>query len=314
MKNLLIHNPKNSHTEKNRDYNLFWDDLTNELKKKYNVTENRFFENAHLGPSKIFLKKRTTDFLEVLECEYVIEDLDTGEFYILSVGDQITSGILSEQNNPFLKKILYSQYIPYEIVHHTKKNSHKYYPWIYFPQNIYDYDVFYEKRKTVDNFKNKMFFKGSSEYRPIINHFNKEILSDNQLISFENYLNDLITYKLVLTIGGAANGDICYRDIECMAIGVPSIRFEYVTTLNPCLIPNYHYISIPLPYDLPKHNNVMKDRLGNETHAKLIEQRFWEVVNDKCFLEFVSKNARDYYVNYLSKENRVKHTLKLLNL
>jgi hypothetical protein len=34
MRNLLIHNPCNEITRRYRDYNLFWDDLTEELKKK----------------------------------------------------------------------------------------------------------------------------------------------------------------------------------------------------------------------------------------------------------------------------------------
>ena len=56
------------------------------------------------------------------------------------------------------------------------------------------------------------------------------------------------------------------------------------------------------------------DRLGNESHAKLIEERYLEVKDDYEFLNFISKNARQYYTDYLSRENRVNHTIKLLNL
>jgi hypothetical protein len=93
-----------------------------------------------------------------------------------------------------------------------------------------------------------------------------------------------------------------------MAIGVPFIRFEYTTNLNPKLIPNYHYISIDRPSDL------VIDRLGNETHAAMIEKRFLEVKDDKEFLSFISKNAKEYYDTYLSRYNNVKHTLNLLEL
>jgi len=314
MRNLLIHNPCNEQTRYYREYNLFWDELTDELKKNHNVSENRYFEGAHYSRMKIQLQKRIHDYLELMECEYVIEDLDSGDFWILSVAEQMTGCILLEQSNPHLKKVLYSQYIPDQIVHHTGKNANKYLPWIFFQQDVVDLEKYYEERKEKNNLIPKLFFKGNTEYRPIVNFIDKEILSETNKIENKNYFDYLSDHEICLSIGGVANGDLCYRDIECMAIGVPILRFDFVTTLNPALIPNYHYISIPIQLDLPKKRDVLKDRLGNETHAKLIENRFNEVINNKNYLNFISTNAREYYENYLSKKNRIKHTLNLLKL
>ena len=219
-----------------------------------------------------------------------------------------------EKSNPFLKKVLYSQYIPEQIVGHTGEFSHKYSPWIFFPQNINDYEKYYNKRLEKTNFIDKLYFRGGTEYRPILNYIDREILSDNRPIHPEAYFEDLISHSVVLSIGGVANGDLCYRDIECMAMGVPILRFEYVTTLYPGLIPNYHYISVPLPLDLPQANGVLKDRLGTEQHAKILENRFREVINNKEFLKFIARNARNYYNENLSRESRVLKTLKMLNL
>ena len=313
-RNLLIHNPTNEFTKNYRDYNLFWDELTNELKSIHNVTENRYYKTAHLDRMKIYLKKRSVDFLELHECEYVIEDIDSGEFWVLSVSDQMTSSILNEKENPFLKKVLYSQYIPDQIVHHAKEYSHKYIPWIYFKQEVIDISQYYEKRKKITNFIPKLFFKGLTTYRPIIDHINPEIITDFKKIRNQNYFNSLIEYKVALSVGGAAVGDLCYRDIEYLSLGIPFIKFDFVTTLNPCLIPNYHYISIPLQMDFPQVNDVLKDRLGEKKHAKLIEDRFNSVVNDIDFLNYVSENARHYYENHLSSDVRVNKTLNLLNL
>jgi|688.fasta_scaffold73560_2 predicted O-methyltransferase YrrM len=310
----LVHNPTNDITKTYRDYNMFWDDFTDALKEKYYVVENRFFKNAHFERFKIKLDKGTHSFLELLECEYVIEDLDNGEFYILSLSEQLSSCILVEKSNPFLKKVLYSQYIPEQIVGHTGEFSHKYSPWIFFPQNINDYEKYYNKRLEKTNFIDKLYFRGGTEYRPILNYIDREILSDNRPIHPEAYFEDLISHSVVLSIGGVANGDLCYRDIECMAMGVPILRFEYVTTLYPGLIPNYHYISVPLPLDLPQVNGVLKDRLGTEQHAKILENRFREVINNKEFLKFIARNARNYYNENLSRESRVLKTLKMLNL
>ena len=126
-----------------------------------------------------------------------------------------------------------------------------------------------------------------------------------------NYFDDLIKYKIGLSIAGV--GEICYRDIEYMCLGIPLIRFEYLSELNPKLIPNYHYISVDRPNDIPKHNNLSTDRLGLEKHVKMIEDRFLEVKDDLELLKFISKNARDYYTTYLN-ENNVNYTIKMLSI
>jgi hypothetical protein len=43
-------------------------------------------------------------------------------------------------------------------------------------------------------------------------------------------------------------------------------------------------------------------------------KRFLEIKDDKEFLNFISKNAREYYEKYLSPESSVEYTLKLLDL
>lgn len=311
MRKIIVHNPCNEHTRYFRNYNLFWDDLTNELKKRYEVTENRYYELANQQRFNVNLKNQTCpdgDFL-LLECEYVIEFEDTGEFYIMSVSDDLTHATLNEKNNPLLKKVLISQFNRTEIVNHvSKENESKYSPWIYFPCTIDDLEVHYEKRKTIENLVDKMYFRGTSiSDRPIVTYIDQNYLNGYTPIGGPvTYFNDLINYKIGLSVAG--RGELCYRDIEYMALGVPFIRFEYISELNPNLIPNFHYISINRPEDL------LKDRLGNLEHAKMIEERFLEVKDDIDFLNFISNNAREYYVNHLNRGNNVIHTLNLLEL
>jgi len=315
MEKLFIYSPQNERTKNYRDYNLFFDDLTEKLKSKYEVIEYRYSEHAHTDRTKYKIKNLLNEFIELMECEYLIQK-ENGDFYILSVSEQISSAILTEQNNSYLKKVLYSQYIPDQMVHHCKENTYKYLPWIFFPQNVNNFDKYYDMRKKI-NFENQLsnlFFKGNTTYRPIVNLIDKNILSSNKILKELNYFEELINYRISLSIGGTANGDLCYRDIECMALGVPLLRFDFVTTLNPALIPNYHYVSIPLQLDLPIVNDVLKDRLGIEKHAKLIEDKFKQVINNENMLNFISKNAREYYEKYLSPKNRVDYTLELLGL
>lgn len=311
---LIVHNPNNDFLRGFRDHSVFWDEIIGLLGQTHSVMENRYQEKAHLEDAKVHLSKGIRDFLQVKNCELVIEDSRSGDFYILSLADQISPAILSEQDNPHLKMVLYSQYVPDQIVFHTGKNAYKYRPWIYFPQNTADFEGLYAKRKCMSDLKRKMYFKGTRDYRPIIDHIDQSLLSDNAGLTHREYLEEMMVYRLALSVGGAANGDICYRDIESMALGVPMIRFEYIVALDPNLAPNYHYFSIPIPDDLPLQNAVKKDRLGTKKHAEMIEQRFREIVDELDYLRFVSDNARRYYADNLSPKVRAKNTLLKLGL
>jgi hypothetical protein len=311
MKKIIVHNPCNEQTRYFRDYNLFWDELTEELKKNYDVIENRYYELANQGKFKVNLKEqRSCDIcFSIMECEYVIEFVESGEFYVLSVSDDLSHAIINECGNPHLKKVLVSQFNRNKILSSVSStNIEKYSPWIYFPSTIDDLEVFYHKRKKIESFIDKMYFRGSSiGDRPIVTHINPEYLNGYLPIGGPlTYFEDLIKYKIGFSVGG--RGELCYRDVEYLALGIPMLRFNYNSELNPNLIPNYHYIGVERPEGL------ILDRLANEEHAIILEERFLEVKDDKEFLNFISKNAREYYINYLSRQNRVKHTLNLLNL
>jgi len=311
MRKIKVHNPCNEHTRYFRDYNLFWDDLTDELKNRYEVIENRYYEFANSGRFEVNLENQLSskgDFL-LLECEYVIEFMDNGDFYILSVSDDLTHAILNEINNPHLKKVLISQFRQDKLDSYLNdKNKEKYLPWIYFPCTIDDLTIYNQKRKEIPDYIDKMYFRGTSiQDRVILSNINSVYLEGITPIGGPStYFEDLIKYKIGLSVAG--RGELCYRDIEYMALGVPFIRFEYITKLNPNLIPNFHYISVERPDELTI------DRLGDESHSKMIEKRFLEVKDDKDFLNFITKNAKEYYDTYLTRYNNVKHTLNLLGL
>ena len=312
--NLRVHNPCNKHTKYYRNYNLFWDELTDKLKEKYNVTENRYFENAHKERFNVNFDSLTNpEGLLLMECEYVIENMGNGDFYVLSVADDLSYGMLSEQSNPKLKKVLISQFIEDKVKHHVSDNYDKYYPWIYFPSNLTDLEYYYKKRLGKTEFIDKLCFWGTTSERPILKHFDNSILDGpNYIGDSQKYFENLINYSVALSIAGV--GELCYRDIECMALGIPLIRFEYQTKLYEPLIPNYHYISIPYDDTIPKHNDVHTDRLGDETHSKQIEDRFKEIIFDKEFLQFISNNSRKYYEDSLSSSSRINKTLEILGL
>ena len=309
---IRIHNPCNEHTRYFRYYNFFWDKFTDFLKTKFEVEENRYFENAHSERFKVFLEKGDEDGMLMLECEYIIENLENGEFVILSVADDLYGCALPEQNNPHLKKVLLSQYISEQIVNHTHNNSHKYQPWTYFQCVLDNLEFYKTTREFIPQKIQKLYFRGDERNRPILEHINTDILENPNRSDAKSYFDEVINYEIGLSVGGV--GNMCYRDVEYMALGIPFIRFEYNSQLNPPLIPNYHYISIPMDEDIPSIYGLQYDRLGGKGHAEKIEQKFKEVINDKEYLAFISKNARKYYEDNLTLENLIKNTYFLLEL
>lgn len=311
--NLLIHNPCNEYTRYYRYYNYFWDKLTDKLKEKYSIIENRYFEKAN--SERFNIKLRDGCQVLLMECEYLIENLDSGEIYVLSVSDDLSHAILDLQNHPMLQKVLVSQFYRKKIVSHVNSNITKYSPWIYFHSD-YNVDLlsWRKKRSNTIDYINKLFFRGSNlESRPILQYFNSSIFTGpNSIGCAENYFNDAIKHSIGLSVGG--RGELCYRDIEYMAIGIPIMRFEYRSELYHKLIPNYHYISIPYPDDMPTHNGLPIDRLGLKHHAEMLEDKFIEVSKDKDYLNFISDNAKIYYDKYLSLNNSIQLTLEIINI
>lgn len=308
MKKIRVHNPCNEYTRYYRYYNLFWDKFTEYLKEFFLVDENRYFEDSHKSRFPIKLNKGLNDPLLILECEYVIENLENNEFVVLSVSDDLTHAILGESENNLLKKVLVSQFHPQKMSNHVNNEFfHKFSPWTYFQSQVIDLEQYYYKRLYNSPTENRIYFRGTSlEDRAIIHHIDKELITNFNPLPPNAYFDEIIKHKVALSVDG--RGEFCYRDIECFAIGVPIIRYEFESIFHDKLIPNYHYISIERPENMGLY------RLGNLEHAKRLEERYYEVINDNDFLMFISKNAREYYLRNCFIDNNIKNTFSMLEL
>jgi hypothetical protein len=316
---IIIHNPTNFTTKKYRYYNIFFDKLVETLKEKFDIIENRYFIDSHKErhPIKLLYDEQNTNISHstlMLECEMILENYDTKQLKVLSVSDYFTHANLGLFNNevaqPYISKILLSQFNRKSIEHHcyNKVIDSVYSPWIYFPSNLYDLNELYNKRQKISSLIDKFYFRGSGlEHRPMIKHFNQQLFYGGGSIgNFENYANEAIQYKIGFSCAGSAQ--FCYRDIEYMAMGIPMLRFEYTNEMSPNLIPNFHYISITPPYDcLSEHT------MTNE-HAQIVENKFLEIKNDIEFLQFISNNAREYYLNFIHDINGIQNTLQILKI
>jgi hypothetical protein len=161
-------------------------------------------------------------------------------------------------------------------------------------------------------FIEKMFYLGRED-RGTISELRKLDLVTEFIPGSTNdfYMEQLIKYKLGIGIPGV--GEMCCREFECMAAGVPVIKFEFITQLNPPLIPNFHYIAISREkYGIPEDCHL--DQRGTEAHTQGFIDRFNEVKNDEEFLRFIAKNGREYYETYCHPSTRLKHLTGILGL
>ena len=178
-------------------------------------------------------------------------------------------------------------------------------------------DDFYITRTLQRYFIDKMIFRGNIHSMPrnsVPLLANYEYFYGGEAINQYDYFNELTQYKIGLSIPGA--GELCYRDIEYLGIGIPMLKFEYITQLNPPLIPNFHYISIDRIETERKYSDMVigLERVGGNMYSEKYIKKFEEIKNDKDFLEYVSKNGREYYEKYLCPLNRFNHIIKLLNI
>jgi len=192
-----------------------------------------------------------------------------------------------------------------------------YAPFFYGPYNdLYQEELeeIYLSRSNAETIE-KMFFRGWMwDFRKKM----LESLNDDSIefiekrgaeLSYLDYLKDLSKYRAALSLPGGT--EVCNRDIECFAVGIPGIRpflnIEYPVRL----IPNYHYISC---YGDCKYWSGNPEYLSYQDFAQHVEY-YWNIVkNNFEYLDFVAKNARQWYVENCTLENNLKYVMNNLKM
>lgn len=250
------------------------------------------------------------------DCEIIIEDVETGALKAITFSESKTKlfDIFVNRNNPADTLLLtqFHNWFPKDF--DTSGFNFTIKPTTFYTFSpTTNYDFFYHLRQFYNDY-NKMIdqmFCLSTTGRPIVFQLREVglISEATRFLTIEEYLDLAIRYKVGLSTTGVA--EICHREIEYMAIGLPNIRMEYMTQLDPPLIPNYHYIAISreqFPWDS------YGDRNGGPEYVEAYRKRYDEVRNDHEFLEFIAQNARNYYKQYCSPENRLTHVLNSLGI
>lgn len=179
----------------------------------------------------------------------------------------------------------------------------------------------YNNRKELAFSKNRkqmMKFRGFLwEPRAVIfnvdNHSEIEY-TDERLCDLE-YGKELLQYRCGLSLNG--NAEICNRDIELMALGIPILRPKLICTeTNIPLIPNYHYISFD--FEREPLNSAVYPGAPLNYNPKLVWDalisRWEEVKNDYDYLDFVAHNGRLWYEQNGEYDQHVKIFMNNVNL
>jgi hypothetical protein len=205
-----------------------------------------------------------------------------------------------------------------------------------FPDNIHDiykqffyipcYDCLYDKltnlfnTKKIKTINNSLFFRGylwdsrKLMTKNIINKYNDIIIIDKNTESnnlhYGEFIEEITSYKASLSLPGGTS--ICHRDIESFAVGTPVFRSLLTTNYPDPLLPNHHYIAF---YGLCDYSD--------EHHPKFVSYKdfqdnllYWwnKLKNNEEYLNYVSKNAREWFVSHCTMEQNIQYVLSQLDI
>ncbi|MCB1710975.1 MAG: hypothetical protein KDH96_00390 [Candidatus Riesia sp.] len=130
----------------------------------------------------------------------------------------------------------------------------------------------------------------------------------DQKYTFKDYLKTISEYAISLSLNGY--GEICYRDYESMAIGIPVLRSLLRGSYYKPLIPNFHYIV----GSESATNGFLKYNSSYEGIADQFIDMFERIYFDELYLNMISLNGRLYYENNIRIENAFENFKRIINL
>ena len=316
-------------TQWGRAHLPFFKKFDNYLTKYFDVESVNYNTDGNTFSGKIHLIKEIGYFGHnppISDVECVIENLETGETKLLSFTEYFNSYACHIAKSENCSKTLLAHFNWQNIYYWMKRDNainmmDKVKPWIFLPYAEFNVMDYREKRNSINEFNDKMFWLGSGvdEYRKMIRIVEqKGFLQQINNTSHVNYLEKLINSKIGLSYYLDLDkyntpydhpGEFCYRDIEYISLGIPFIRIEFKDVTHNPLLPNHHYISIPR-----EHAYVSYEKNGDEGVADLYIKRYMEVINDEDYLNYVSKNQLKWAENNIINDSKEKLTFDLLEL
>jgi hypothetical protein len=325
MKTIRFHRIDN--IDYGRSHGPWYKKFAEYCEQYFNVEWVNYAETTYQGTGTIQLQAELPHFGStppLSDADCIIENLETNKFVVLTFTEYFNSYVVHYLRSDNCEKLCSAHFSYHNIYHWLKRDNilHKLdnvSPWFFGMFETFDIDHYRTLRENTTEFNSQLFYKGSGqEYRKVINILHEQNIVDRNPVPFDTYLHELSTAKCGLSYYMDLDkyhtpfhhpGEFCYRDMEYMAVGTPFIRIEYKDAVYNGLIPNYHYISIPREYA-----HIAYHTEGNEGVAELIKQKYNEVINDEPFLNFVSKNGKEWIDKYARWPVSAEFTFKLTGL
>lgn len=198
-----------------------------------------------------------------------------------------------------------------------------YYPFFYIPcyDDLYDQmtEIFHHRLNFSETIDPRLIFRGyiwdfrekmidKIKYHEDIIIIDKNINNNN--LNYNEFIKELGGYRASLSLPGGTN--ICHRDIESFAIGIPVFRPLLTTNYPDPLIPNYHYMCFYSMCDYTnEHNPQFLSYLDFQDNLLY----WWNTLkNNKEYLDYISINAREWFVKHCTLDNNINYVMSQLNL
>jgi hypothetical protein len=247
MTKLLIHRFEN---EKWGRYHLPWMKLfSNYLSEKnFDVEVLNYNKDGRTFDGKIDIKCNANNFFCGLgDTDCLVENLSNQEFFVVSFAKNFSSRIIHYLKYPNCIGIFLAHFSRRYLFDHVDRSRylesiHKVHPFIFGFFQDFDVDKYRSIRDSAGKLNDKLFFKGTGwkggdrAYRKTIGHLHEKGYLNANNIHIDNYFTELSLQEIALShyldldkfLSAFENpGELCYRDMEMMAIGVPYIRVEY---------------------------------------------------------------------------------------
>lgn len=260
------------------------------------------------------------------DVDCVIENLQSGELKVLSFSEYFSNFVTHYAKSKSCTTVLLAHFNWHNLYYWMKRENSvseisKVRPWIFLPYEEFDYHLYRNKRDNCQTLNEKMYWQGSGvdDYRQCVRLLEQDgYLQPITPMNHDVYLDKMSSSKIGMSYYQTLNryrtpfdypGEFCYREIEYMSIGLPFIRIEYKDSVHDPLLANVHYISIPRDVA-----NIEFEKNGERGVANLYIQRYNEVINDNEFLNYISKNQKEWFDRNILSPNREKLTFDLLGL
>jgi hypothetical protein len=187
----------------------------------------------------------------------------------------------------------------------------------YFDSHYDELDNIYHKRQQKNNLIDKIKFRGfmwdhrlkMTDQLPQEDFLIIDKNKNDQSIDYLVFLEELSEYKCTLSLPG--NTNICNRDMECFAIGVPILRPSFDNILSDPLWADFHYLSF---YHSPKYwDGHCWYYSYSDFQNHLID--YWNrIKNNNELLNFISNNAYLWFKKNSSADHNIDYILSSLSL